>query len=58
MEKAADAGLINIHLLNGMMQVYTSAGSLDSAVALYEEYEKHNEVSPVLHALAGVLFRN
>ena len=58
MNQAEEAGLMNRYLLDGMMQVYTSAGSLDSAVALYEEYEKHNEVSPVLHALAGVLFRN
>lgn len=42
MKQAEEAGLMNKYLLNGMMQVYTSAGSLDSAVALYEDYNRHN----------------
>lgn len=45
MQKAADAGLVNVHLLNGMMQVYTSTGSLDNALALYDEFRRHNVVS-------------
>jgi pentatricopeptide repeat protein len=52
LKKAEEAGLVNVHILNGMMQVYTSNGSLDDALALYDDFKKHNLVSQQLEGVA------
>jgi pentatricopeptide repeat protein len=44
-EKAEEAGLVDVHVLNGLLQFYTSAGSIEHALALYDEYEEQNLVS-------------
>ena len=44
MEKAAKAGVVDMHLLNGMLQVHCSAGSLDNALAVYDQFEEHKLV--------------
>ncbi|CAB9505980.1 Pentatricopeptide repeat-containing protein [Seminavis robusta] len=40
LERAKEAGLLDVHILNGMLQFYTSAGSLEHALALYDEYRE------------------
>ena len=44
MEKAEEAGLIDTPMLNGMLQVYNATGSINSALALYEQFEKYKLV--------------
>ena len=44
MAKAEDEGLLDIHMLNSMLEVETSAGSLDRAVAYHEdEFARKNK---------------
>lgn len=49
MEKAAKAGIIDLHLLNGMLQVQCSAGSLNKALAVYDQFEEH-KVKPTVYS--------
>lgn len=44
MEKAKEADLIDTPMLNGMLQVYTSVGSIDNALELYQKYQEYNMV--------------
>lgn len=41
MENAEKAGVVDIHLLNGMIQVQCAAGSLNKAIAAYDQLERY-----------------
>lgn len=46
LKKAEDEKHVDSHILNGMLQVYTAAGSLNKALKFYDEqFEKHNTES-------------
>lgn len=46
MAKAEEDGLVDIHLLNSMLEVETSAGSLDRAVAYHEDEFARKNMQP------------
>ena len=46
MAKAEDEGLVDIHMLNSMLEVETSAGSLDRAVAYHEDQFARKNKNP------------
>ena len=46
MAKAEEDGLVDIHLLNSMLEVETSAGSLDRAVAYHEDEFARKKMQP------------
>ena len=46
MAKADDDGLVDIHMLNSMLEVEASAGSLDRAVAYHEDEFARKKVNP------------
>ena len=46
MAKAEEDGLVDIHLLNSMLEVETSAGSLDRAVAYHEDEFARKKMKP------------
>ena len=41
MDKAKKAGVVDVHLLNGMLQVHCSAGSLNTALDVYDQFEEY-----------------
>ena len=49
MSEAEKDGLVDIHLLNGMLQVQTNSGRIDPAIRFHDvEYKKHGIVSSVI----------
>jgi hypothetical protein len=42
-QKAEEEGLVDGHILNGMLQVHTAAGRLDTAMEMYEQFEKYKQ---------------
>ncbi len=48
--EAEKGGLVDAHLLNGMLRVYTNSGRIEPALRFYDsEYKKHGVVSvPIL----------
>jgi len=46
MDKAEEDGLVDIHLLNSMLEVETSFGSLDRAVAYHEDEFARKQMKP------------
>ncbi len=44
--EAEKEGIVDAHLLNGMLQVYTNTGQIEPALRFYDaEYKKHGVVS-------------
>jgi hypothetical protein len=51
--EAEKGGLVDAHLLNGMLRVYTNSGRIEPALRFYDsEYKKHGVVSVPILALA------
>lgn len=44
MNKAEEAGLVDTPMLNGMLQVYSASGSIRSALAVHEKFDKYKLV--------------
>ena len=50
MSVAEEEGLVDAHLLNGMLRVYTNSGRIEPALRFYDtEYEKHG-LTPTTHS--------
>ena len=46
LKKASEAGIVDVHLLNSMLQVKTNSGNLEKALQFHdEEFQKHGLVS-------------
>jgi hypothetical protein len=46
MQRAEEEKTVDLHMLNGMLEVKTSAGSIDAALAYHnEEFSRHGQVS-------------
>jgi hypothetical protein len=42
-QKAQEEGVVDVHILNGMLQVHTAAARLNKAVEVYEQFAKYKQ---------------